>query len=152
VRARSFGFAAGRSQEFVGDGGSKKSLALRGARSLPILTTVVALCKLDVEWRQRRRRRRRGEGGNLLRARRISLNRRKIPSVDCTGIAFNWRKTSSCVGIDDGTVRRIFRDSRAIKTFFRSRVISFGRVCQTDKYRFNKLDKLVRINKTIKYK
>lgn len=44
------GFAAGRTREFVvGDGGGKKNLAHRGTRSLPILTTVVVLCKLDVE-------------------------------------------------------------------------------------------------------
>lgn len=53
------GFVARQTREFVDDGGSKKNLAHRGTRSLPILTTVVVLCKLDVEWRQRRQRRQR---------------------------------------------------------------------------------------------
>lgn len=51
VRARSPGFMAERTREFVLDDGEGyiKSLARRGTRSLPILTTVVVLCKLDVE-------------------------------------------------------------------------------------------------------
>lgn len=49
-------FVAGRTREFVvGDGGSKKNLARSGTRSLPILTTVVVLCKLDVVRRRQRR-------------------------------------------------------------------------------------------------
>lgn len=50
-------FMAGRTRKFVvDDGEGKKNLARRGTPSLPILTTVVVLCKLDVVRRRRRRR------------------------------------------------------------------------------------------------